>query len=193
MRLRRRRLKTRLICSADADTAALCSDVAQHSHILCFWKFSDVRCVWGSTSGRTGLNDPLTTRGRQIQQASSNYGGCQGTKWTFPGLLLLEFPIRPIPTSLEYWNIDARVSFVFSRLLMVCFVCFRAAGFRQPASGSAGILDGLCQKTRRKLSCKVSQTQTASGKIRTPSRQNKPKQNITSSSHNTRKRQWLSK
>lgn len=131
-----RRLKTRLICSADADTAALCSDVVQHSHILCFWKFSDVRCVWGSTSGPTGLNVPageaLTTRGHQIQQASSNYGGCQGTKLTFPALLLLEFPIRPIPTNLEYWNIDGHIkfTFVFSWLLLIIyFVCFRAAGF----------------------------------------------------------------
>lgn len=61
--------------------------------------------------------------------------------------------------------------FVIVELIMVAiiiyFIYFCAAGFGQPESGSAGIVDGLRQKTCRELSCEVSQTQTASGKTRT--------------------------
>lgn len=43
--------------------------------------------------------------------------------------------------------------------------CF-FSGPGQPEGGPAGVLDGLRQKTRRKLSCQVSQTQTTAGKTR---------------------------
>lgn len=57
--------------------------------------------------------------------------------------------------------------FVVVELIVVAVVCFCAAGFGQPEGGSAGLVDGLRQKTSGKLSCQVSQTQTASGKRRT--------------------------
>lgn len=72
------------------------------------------------------------------------------------------------------WNLDGgrawiaiMTLWVDTHVALIIYTDFcSGAGFWSPEGGSTGIMDGLCETTRWKLSWKMSQTQTTTGKPR---------------------------